>query len=339
MRIDDSSIRVDRAKCIACGICVDRCIMDNLRLSLAPCRQACPVGINCQAVIRLMAMGDETKAVALLRPLGPLLPLIASDCSAPCETACARKKMDGAVHIRSLTRYLQSVYADAFTQVVILAPESEKTVLIIGAGLSGLACGVAAVQSGHRVIICSMPDDARAEERLWPVTDALERAGVVFENTETVPANRLSDADAVMVSEHDYMDRVGLGGPKANLFCTETESSKKEMPHRIARALDSVESVNRFLAGIPLDWGRGLYSQGGAVKAFRPDVRVGSKIPRLPEEKIGAGFDRDTAREQASRCFGCGRAFEKNQTCWYCLPCELECPTGALTVEIPYLVR
>jgi len=25
--------------------------------------------------------------------------------------------------------------------------------------------------------------------------------------------------------------------------------------------------------------------------------------------------------------------------CWYCLPCEHDCPTKALTVEIPYLVR
>lgn len=25
--------------------------------------------------------------------------------------------------------------------------------------------------------------------------------------------------------------------------------------------------------------------------------------------------------------------------CWYCLPCEQDCPTGAVTVDIPYLLR
>jgi NAD-dependent dihydropyrimidine dehydrogenase PreA subunit len=25
--------------------------------------------------------------------------------------------------------------------------------------------------------------------------------------------------------------------------------------------------------------------------------------------------------------------------CWYCLPCEHDCPTKAIRVEIPYLVR
>jgi len=25
--------------------------------------------------------------------------------------------------------------------------------------------------------------------------------------------------------------------------------------------------------------------------------------------------------------------------CWYCMPCEQDCPTGAVHVNIPYLVR
>ena len=25
--------------------------------------------------------------------------------------------------------------------------------------------------------------------------------------------------------------------------------------------------------------------------------------------------------------------------CWYCMPCEKDCPTGAVKVDIPYLLR
>ncbi|HCB39188.1 MAG TPA: 4Fe-4S ferredoxin, partial [Gammaproteobacteria bacterium] len=25
--------------------------------------------------------------------------------------------------------------------------------------------------------------------------------------------------------------------------------------------------------------------------------------------------------------------------CWYCMPCEADCPTDAVTVNIPYLLR
>ena len=33
------------------------------------------------------------------------------------------------------------------------------------------------------------------------------------------------------------------------------------------------------------------------------------------------------------------KAFMKFDECWYCLPCEKDCPTGAVTVSIPYLLR
>ena len=33
------------------------------------------------------------------------------------------------------------------------------------------------------------------------------------------------------------------------------------------------------------------------------------------------------------------KAFMKFDECWYCLPCEQDCPTGAVSVNIPYLLR
>ena len=32
-------------------------------------------------------------------------------------------------------------------------------------------------------------------------------------------------------------------------------------------------------------------------------------------------------------------AYMKYDECWYCLPCEVDCPTSAIRVEIPYLLR
>lgn len=34
-----------------------------------------------------------------------------------------------------------------------------------------------------------------------------------------------------------------------------------------------------------------------------------------------------------------GKAHMKYDECWYCLPCETDCPTGAVAVCIPYLLR
>jgi NAD-dependent dihydropyrimidine dehydrogenase PreA subunit len=34
-----------------------------------------------------------------------------------------------------------------------------------------------------------------------------------------------------------------------------------------------------------------------------------------------------------------GKAYMKYDECWYCGPCEADCPTAAVTVTIPYLLR
>jgi succinate dehydrogenase/fumarate reductase flavoprotein subunit len=35
----------------------------------------------------------------------------------------------------------------------------------------------------------------------------------------------------------------------------------------------------------------------------------------------------------------CGDGYMKYDECWYCMPCEVDCPTGAVKVSIPYLAR
>src|SRR5690606_41540004 len=34
-----------------------------------------------------------------------------------------------------------------------------------------------------------------------------------------------------------------------------------------------------------------------------------------------------------------GKAHMKYDECWYCMPCETDCPTDAVKVSIPYLLR
>ncbi|HLH12357.1 MAG TPA: ferredoxin family protein [Methylovirgula sp.] len=34
-----------------------------------------------------------------------------------------------------------------------------------------------------------------------------------------------------------------------------------------------------------------------------------------------------------------GLAYMRYDECWYCMPCEADCPTGAVKVAIPYLLR
>jgi len=347
MRIDDNSIRIDRNKCIACGICVDRCIMDNLRLSIAPCRQVCPVGMNCQGYIRLIAMDKEEQALEQLQTFGPFVPLIAATCKAPCEKVCVRKKKDGAVHILELKRYMAKKYSKELYRIQVPAVQSKKSVAVIGADVSGLASGFKAILSGHFVTIYARQSDKNEFDGfLKDIITSMEAAGAVFcydsilekdaydlKHFDTIILSRAKDQPPGKIDSLTHL-------VKDNIFCCNTDFSKKNEPVlEIANAFETVESINRYLNGEPLAWGRGFYTQGGGVKVFKTDPRVGSDEPRSSQEDFADGFNNEIAKKQASRCFGCGRAFEKNQTCWYCLPCELECPQGALEVRIPYLVR
>lgn len=36
---------------------------------------------------------------------------------------------------------------------------------------------------------------------------------------------------------------------------------------------------------------------------------------------------------------GTQTAFMKYDECWYCMPCEADCPTGAVTVNLPFLLK
>jgi NADPH-dependent glutamate synthase beta subunit-like oxidoreductase len=148
------NIVIDKDKCTTCGICVDTCIMDNLRMKLAPCRQACPLGVNCQGYVQLIAREKETEAVALMRQTLPFPGILGRVCTHPCEENCHHKKMDGqAVAIRQLKRYLADNWDDKEAALPAIAPESGKKIAIIGSGPAGMMAAYDLRIQGHAVTV------------------------------------------------------------------------------------------------------------------------------------------------------------------------------------------
>jgi len=148
------NIVVDKDKCTTCGICIETCILDNLRMELSPCRQACPLAVNCQGYVQLTARGEESKALELLRETLPFPGILGRICSQPCEESCHRKQVDGeAVAIRGLKRYL----ADQFMAREIELPQMEtdtgRTAAVIGSGPAGLLAAHDLRIRGHGVTV------------------------------------------------------------------------------------------------------------------------------------------------------------------------------------------
>ncbi|MBM4446274.1 MAG: 4Fe-4S dicluster domain-containing protein [Chloroflexi bacterium] len=116
----------------------------------APCRAACPLGINVPGFICLLAKGKADEALNLINEAAPLAGILGRVCSHPCEDDCQRAKVDSPVFIQALHRYAAdnasgSINYNRRSQV---KPREEK-IAIVGSGPSGLAAAWELARRGY----------------------------------------------------------------------------------------------------------------------------------------------------------------------------------------------
>lgn len=525
------NIIIDKDKCTSCGICVDTCILDNLRLQLSPCRQACPLGVNCQGYVQLIARGEEAKALELLRETLPFPGILGRICSQPCEDGCHHKNTDGkSVAIRALKRYLADEF-DSNPALPEIAPDTDRSVAVIGSGPAGLMAAYDLRSRGHAVTIYESASEAGGMLR-WAIPefrlptavvereiDLLRRMGVTFRLETAIGSDLEMNAvkashQAVIVAtgcpRHLQLENSGeslagivhglpflksvrygqrpavgrqvvvigggnvavdaaqtalrLGAEQVTMVCLEAEHEVPAHPDAMAQAkaegirlecswgsveflsqddklngvvfqrcvqvfddrncfcpqfdacelnqidcdmvivaigqtadqqaLDQMglvaditagvdpltlqtsdpmvfmagdvlsgassvieamakgrqaaESAHRYLSAEHLRHGRAYAGPFETGFEINTDHGNGAERARIPHAALsGVGdfdeieqcFDQATARKEAGRCYNCGVPFGKYRTCWFCLPCEVECPHTAMWVEIPYLLR
>jgi NADPH-dependent glutamate synthase beta subunit-like oxidoreductase len=224
----NDNIRIDRDKCTACGRCVEVCVLDNLRLQLSPCRQACPLGMNCQGYIHHLAKGKPDKGMEMIHEAVPFGGILGRVCSRPCEAACNRSKVDGQpVAIRDLKRYLDDQNGHPWIPPV--PEERSQKVAVVGAGPAGLTAAFFLRSWGFGVTMYdresgpgglmrwAIPEFRLPLEVLDRELDFLSRMEVAFEANRTLGKDlelkRLeADFDAVVLALGAY-GRVRLDIP------------------------------------------------------------------------------------------------------------------------------
>jgi len=125
---------------------------------LPPCNDACPAGENIQQWLYHAEAGHYEEAWRQLVTDNPLPAVMGRVCYRPCETACNRAALDGAVGINAVERFLGDHAIARGWQLDVDVPASGHRVLVIGAGPAGLSAAYQLRRLGHGVVIYEASD-------------------------------------------------------------------------------------------------------------------------------------------------------------------------------------
>lgn len=171
---------VNKELCTACGKCQTECSVSVTSLSgnekitqnaihtpiidaksvpsayvidkngFAPCRVACPLGINVQGFVSLLSKNKTDKALTLISETAPFSGILGRVCRHPCEDKCSRTEADSSVSIRALHRYAADNAPSGinYTRKAPAGSRMEK-IAIVGSGPAGLTAAWELTRRGY----------------------------------------------------------------------------------------------------------------------------------------------------------------------------------------------
>ncbi|MET0524751.1 MAG: NAD(P)-binding protein [Nocardioides sp.] len=167
---------------------------------MPPCNDACPAGENIQAWLYDAEGGGAGYEAAWRRIMddNPFPAVMGRVCYHPCETACNRGQLDEAVGINSVERFLGDEAIRQGWKVEVEGPPTGRSVLIVGAGPSGLAAAYHLTRLGHAVTIKEAAPRAGGMMRYGIPRYRLDRAVLDAEIQRIVDLGVTLELDAVV---------------------------------------------------------------------------------------------------------------------------------------------
>lgn len=301
-RIRGNELAWDKEKCTGCFTCVRSCphgcidvvTMETGRVGVvaAPCREACPAGVDAARYVRLIAQGKFAEALAVVREKNPFPSVCGYICAHPCEAKCNRGKIDEPIAIRMLKRFAWEHDTRLWEPRSKIAPPTGKRVAIVGSGPAGLTAGYYLAKLGHKVTVFES----------LPVAGGMLRVGI--------PAYRLPTE--ILDAEIEEIKRVGVE--------IRTNSKVESLDKLLEQGYDAVFVAVGAHRGIKLPL-PGADLDGVLVcTSFLRDVRLGKKV------KVGK---RVVVLGGGNVAFDCARTSLRLGATEVHIVC-LECRTGML---------
>jgi heterodisulfide reductase subunit A-like polyferredoxin len=262
VKIRQKSTYVNSAACTGCGECESACTVATIdpfnfdlvahraihipfpqavpkkavmiREGTSPCSFTCPAGVKAHGYISLIRRGKYDEAFHLHMEDAPLPGSLSRACYAPCEGECTRGKLEGAVPIRAIKRFMADRYYENHPEPEYSPPEtiSDKQVAVVGSGPAGLSAAYHLARRGYKVTVFE---------------SASEPGGMLRYG---IPAYRLPNA----VVDRDIKNITALGVTiKTGSPVTSLESLKNEGFDAAFLALGTMEGMSMGIEGEDLN--------------------------------------------------------------------------------------
>ena len=245
---------------------------------LPPCNDACPAGENVQHWLYDAEAGSYEAAWRSLVEDNPLPATCGRVCFHPCETACNRARLDEAVGIHAVERFLGDAAVSRRWRLPEPAAASGFRILVVGSGPAGLSAAYHLARLGHEVVIHEAAPAAGGMLRYGIPAYRLPRAvldaevGAIFDLGVGLVLNRAVTDIAAAKAEGDF-DAVYLA------FGAQLSRRAYIPAADSARVLDALAFLASSEGAEPAAIGRRVVVYGGgdtAMDAARSARRLGA---------------------------------------------------------------
>ena len=118
---------------------------------VAPCREACPAGVDIGRFLREAKQQQFDRAWHTIMEENPFPSICGRVCAHPCEDACNRKEFDEPLAINALERFVGDHGLRNILVPEIPKPKRRETIAVVGSGPAGLACAYHLRRLGYGV--------------------------------------------------------------------------------------------------------------------------------------------------------------------------------------------